>query len=82
MQDVGGPSYLENNLDHPFAPLLYAISCLCCTPVSLAQGGAGLGTMWGEEPAERMLREAGFGRVERHRLPHDPISVDFVGSPT
>jgi SAM-dependent methyltransferase len=78
MQDIGGSARLENNLDFPMASLLYAISCLHCTPVSLGQGGLGLGTMWGWETAERMLREAGFAGVERHVLPHDPLNVWFV----
>lgn len=34
--------------------------------------------MWGWGTAERMLREAGFARVERHVLPHDPTNVWFV----
>jgi SAM-dependent methyltransferase len=78
MQDIGGSARLENNLDFPMAALLYAVSCLHCTPVSLGQGGLGLGTMWGWETAERMLREAGFASVERHVLPHDPLNVWFV----
>jgi hypothetical protein len=32
--------------------------------VSLAEGGTGLGTAWGEQTARRMLEEAGFARVE------------------
>src|SRR5690606_13163439 len=36
MQDIGGSARLENNLDHPFAPFLYAISTMHCMPVSLA----------------------------------------------
>ena len=48
---------LENNLEFPMAPLLYAISCAHCTPISLGQGGDGLGTMWGWETAEAMLGE-------------------------
>jgi uncharacterized membrane protein YadS len=40
------------------ASLLYAISCMHCTPVSLGQSGAGLGTMWGWETAEAMLHAA------------------------
>jgi 2-polyprenyl-3-methyl-5-hydroxy-6-metoxy-1,4-benzoquinol methylase len=44
MQDIGGSARLENNLEFPMAALLYAISCVHCTPVSLGQGGAGLGT--------------------------------------
>jgi hypothetical protein len=39
--------------------------------VSLAEGGEGLGTMWGEEKAREMLRVAGFRRVEVKQLPHD-----------
>ncbi len=78
MQDIGGSARLENNLDFPMAAFLYAISCAHCTPVSLGQGGAGLGTMWGWETAEAMLRDAGFAEVSRHVLPHDPMNVWFV----
>lgn len=78
MQDIGGSAHLENNADFPMATLLYAISCAHCTPVSIGQGGAGLGTMWGWETAERMLKEAGFAEVEKHVLPHDPMNVWFV----
>ena len=42
-----------------------------CMTVSLAQGGAGLGTMWGEELALQMLRAAGFDRIAVHHLEHD-----------
>ena len=49
-------------------------------PVSLGQGGAGLGTMWGWETAEAMLEEAGFQSVTRNVLPHDPMNVWFVSS--
>jgi SAM-dependent methyltransferase len=78
MQDIGGSAQLENNIDFPMAALLYAVSCIHCTPVSLAQGGRGLGTMWGWETAREMLENAGFSSVERHVLPHDPMNVWFV----
>jgi len=78
MQDIGGSAALENNLDFPMASLLYAVSCVHCTPISLGQGGAGLGTMWGWETAEAMLQAAGFRQVRRHVLPHDPMNVWFV----
>lgn len=78
MQDIGGSARLEKNMDFPMASLLYAISCSHCTPISLGQGGAGLGTMWGWETAEEMLRRAGFDDVVRHMLPHDPMNVWFV----
>ncbi len=64
MVDAKFSSYLENNVGNPFAPLCYAISMLYCTPVSLADGGAGLGAMWGIELACQMLADAGFSNVE------------------
>lgn len=78
VQDVGGSARLEHNLDFPMASLLYAVSCAHCMPVSLGQGGAGLGTMWGWETAQAMLERAGFASVARHVLPHDPMNVWFV----
>ncbi|HEX7075718.1 MAG TPA: class I SAM-dependent methyltransferase [Hyphomicrobiaceae bacterium] len=78
MQDIAGSSHLEKNFDHPVAALLYAVSTAHCTCVSLGQGGPGLGTMWGEELAEKMLREAGFGEITRERLPHDFMNVYFI----
>lgn len=78
MQDIGGSAHLENNRDFPMAAFLYAVSCTHCTPISLGQGGAGLGTMWGWETAEAMLKNAGFQSIERHVLPHDPMNVWFV----
>jgi hypothetical protein len=32
--------------------------------ISLAEGGAGLGTVWGIQTARRMLADAGFSSVE------------------
>lgn len=78
MQDIAGSSQLEKNFDHPVAALLYAVSTAHCTCVSLGQGGPGLGTMWGEELAEQMLREAGFREISCERLPHDFMNVYFI----
>jgi len=78
MQDIGGSSHLERNLDHPIAPLLYSLSTTHCMTVSLGQGGAGLGTMWGEELAEEMLQKAGFVEVTKNKLAHDFQNVYFV----
>jgi 2-polyprenyl-3-methyl-5-hydroxy-6-metoxy-1,4-benzoquinol methylase len=78
MQDIAGSSYLENNLDHPIGPFGYTVSTMHCMTVSLAQGGAGLGTMWGEELAEEMLTDAGFSELVKHKLPHDPLNVYYV----
>jgi SAM-dependent methyltransferase len=78
MVDIDGSSHLENNLGHPLGAYLYMMSTMHCTPVSLAQGGAGLGTMWGFEMASDMLARAGFEDVELSRLPSDPFNVYFV----
>jgi hypothetical protein len=42
-----------------------------CMTVSLAQGGEGLGAMWGEEKTREYLEKAGFRSVTTHRLAHD-----------
>jgi hypothetical protein len=39
--------------------------------VSLAYGGEGLGTMWGEELALQMIRDAGFRSTRIEQLSHD-----------
>src|SRR5207244_11176344 len=56
-------SNLEDNIGKPFTPYMYGVSVLHCMTVSLAEGGAGLGTAWGVETARRMLGEAGFTSV-------------------
>ncbi|HDP90332.1 MAG TPA: class I SAM-dependent methyltransferase [Thioalkalivibrio sp.] len=71
MQDIRSSTHVHNNLDHPVGTLLYTVSCMHCMSVSLAQGGEGLGAMWGREQAEELLREAGFTRIEIHTLEHD-----------
>jgi 2-polyprenyl-3-methyl-5-hydroxy-6-metoxy-1,4-benzoquinol methylase len=71
MQDIRGSSHLAKNLQHPLGPLLYTISCMHCMTVSLAQGGEGLGAMWGEEKAREYLHQAGFRSVQKRELAHD-----------
>jgi 2-polyprenyl-3-methyl-5-hydroxy-6-metoxy-1,4-benzoquinol methylase len=71
MQDISGSSNVENNIGHPLAPFLYSVSTMHCMTVSLAQGGLGLGTMWGREKAQEMLAEAGFRNIEIKNLEHD-----------
>jgi SAM-dependent methyltransferase len=78
MQDIDGHSDHHGNLDHAFGPFLYTVSCMHCMTVSLAQGGEGLGTMWGVEKADELLRGAGFAELEYHRLEHDPVNVYVV----
>ncbi len=78
MQDIDAASDVADNMDNPIAPYTYTISCMHCMTVSLAQGGVGLGTAWGEQMALAMLRDAGFTDVKTHRLPHDIVNIYYV----
>jgi 2-polyprenyl-3-methyl-5-hydroxy-6-metoxy-1,4-benzoquinol methylase len=78
MQDIGASSQLQDNMVNPFAPFLYALSTMHCMTVSLALDGAGLGTVWGQQQALAMLGEAGFTRVDVHRLEGDPLNNYYV----
>jgi ubiquinone/menaquinone biosynthesis C-methylase UbiE len=71
MQDISGTSHVHKDVEHPIGTFLYTISCMHCMTVSLAQGGEGLGAMWGEARTREYLQKAGFRSVMTHRLAHD-----------
>jgi len=71
MQDISASSEQHKNIDHPMGTLLYTVSTMHCMTVSLAQGGLGLGTMWGREKALEMLNEVGFTTIEIKNFEHD-----------
>ena len=71
MQDIKGSSHVRNNIGHPLGTFLYTVSTMHCMTVSLAQGGEGLGAMWGEEKTREYLQRAGFRSVEKHEPAHD-----------
>jgi SAM-dependent methyltransferase len=78
--DTSASSQLADNLDHPLGPFLYAVSCMHCMTVSLADGGMGLGTMWGEQTARKMLGEAGFTSIEVMHLDGDVVNAYILAS--
>lgn len=78
MQDIWAQTGVAHNLDHPLGTYLYTISTMHCMTVSLAQGGIGLGTAWGDQMARSMLAETGFGDVTTHRLEHDIVNAYYV----
>ncbi len=78
MQDIGGSSNVANNRDHPIGTLLYSISCSHCMTVSLAQGGLGVGAMWGEEMTREFITNAGFREIERRTLDHDLQNYYYI----
>jgi hypothetical protein len=71
MQDIRGSSHASADIGLPLGTFLYTISTMHCMTVSLAQGGEGLGAMWGEERTREYLQQAGFGAIETHQLAHD-----------
>jgi SAM-dependent methyltransferase len=78
--DTSASSKVAENLDHPLGPFLYTVSCMHCMTVSLADGGMGLGTMWGEQTARKMLGEAGFTSVEVAHLDGDIVNAYIIAS--
>ena len=78
--DTAASSKLAENLDHPLGTFLYTVSCMHCMTVSLADGGMGLGTMWGEQTARRMLGEAGFTSVETTHIDGDILNSYIIAS--
>jgi len=78
--DIVASSTLAENLDHPLGPFLYTISCMHCMSVSLASGGMGLGSMWGEQKAREMLGEAGFTSVQTARVEGDVANICYIAT--
>jgi ubiquinone/menaquinone biosynthesis C-methylase UbiE len=78
--DTSASSKLAENLDHPLGTYLYTVSCMHCMTVSLADGGMGLGTMWGEQTARKMLAEAGFTSIDAVHLDGDEVNAYIIAS--
>ena len=82
MWDVDASSHLHNNADHPLGAFMYSVSCMHCMTVSLAQGGEGLGAMWGLEKAEDMLAAAGLENLQVHQIEEDPLNCCYIATKT
>lgn len=78
MVDIAASSHLHENLEHPLGPALYGFSLFYCMTTSLATGGEGLGTMWGEQTALELLHEAGFESVTVERIEGDILNSYYV----
>ena len=76
--DIQGDSTHAGNMDHPLAPMLYGISTFHCMTVSLALDGEGLGTMWGEQQAHELLREAGFTDIRTSNIEADILNAYYI----
>jgi 2-polyprenyl-3-methyl-5-hydroxy-6-metoxy-1,4-benzoquinol methylase len=78
MREPRGGDNLAENLANPMAPVMYSLSTLHCLTVSLAHGGAGIGTVFGEQHARRLLRAAGFDEAAVHPAPGHPFDAVYV----
>lgn len=63
MEPIGSANPMENR--NPASKLRQAISPYHCMSVSLASGGAGLGTLIGEAGARELAGQAGFSHFEK-----------------
>ena len=78
MVDIKASSNLEDNIAEPDRVMIYGLSVMHCMEVSLASGGAGLGTAWGTQLATQMLHDAGFAEVGVHDIEADPTNCIYV----
>jgi SAM-dependent methyltransferase len=78
--EISASSRLTENLGHPLGPFLYTISCMHCMTVSLAEGGMGLGAMWGQQTAREMLSDAGFTSIEAAHVDGDIVNTYLIAT--
>jgi 2-polyprenyl-3-methyl-5-hydroxy-6-metoxy-1,4-benzoquinol methylase len=78
MGDIAMSSRLEENIGAPLAPTVFAFSVFHCLTVSLAYGGEGLGTAWGEQKARELLAGAGFTEVTTDQIEGDPLNLYYI----
>jgi hypothetical protein len=82
MREPHGADTLAGNLANPMAAVMYSVSTLHCLTVSLAHGGAGIGTVFGEQRVRRMLAEAGFGEPDVQPAPGSPLDAVYIARTT
>ena len=78
--EIAADSTHAGNIGHPLGPWLYTISTFHCMTVSLALGGEGLGTCWGEQQARELLAEAGFPEVTVARVEGDILNNYYIAA--
>jgi SAM-dependent methyltransferase len=78
MREPHASDTLAGNLANPMASVMYSVSTLHCLTVSLAHGGAGIGTAFGEGHARRLLADAGFVDVQVLPAPGQPMDAVYL----
>jgi 2-polyprenyl-3-methyl-5-hydroxy-6-metoxy-1,4-benzoquinol methylase len=79
--DIHASSEVHENIGSPMAPMMYMCSTFHCMTVSLALGGEGLGTMWGEQKAQELFAEAGFNDVDIRYVDGDFMNSYYIARP-
>nr|XP_054758031.1 S-adenosylmethionine-dependent methyltransferase Rv2258c-like [Lytechinus pictus] len=76
--EVNARSDIVDNLSMPFASTFYTNSLFHCMTVSLAaDGGEGLGNMWGREKTTAALNEGGFTVIDES-VPEGWFNIHYV----
>ncbi|MGN6792142.1 MAG: class I SAM-dependent methyltransferase [Streptosporangiaceae bacterium] len=78
MREPCAADTLAGNLANPMASVMYSASTLHCLTVSLAHGGAGIGTAFSERHARQMLADAGFAAPDVRPAPGSPFDAVYV----
>ena len=77
--DFRAHSHPADNVGMPMSSMKYAESLFHCIPVSFFfKGGAGLGTCWGIELAQTMLKQAGFSKISVIDIPGDEYNTHIL----
>jgi SAM-dependent methyltransferase len=76
--DIAGDTTHAGNMEHPLGAWLYGVSTFHCMTVSLAEGGEGLGTMWGRQKALHMLQHVGFRNVRVEQVEGDILNNYYI----
>lgn len=76
--EVNARSDIVDNMNMPFASTFYTNSLFHCMTVSLAaEGGEGLGNMWGREKTTKALNDGGFTVIEES-VPEGWFNIHYV----
>ncbi|CAG8524351.1 5966_t:CDS:1 [Paraglomus occultum] len=78
MSQINVSSELENNKANAVGSAIYCISTIHAMSVSLAEGGMGLGSAWGNESTLKTLKDVGFSNTDIVQLSKESLNYWFV----
>ena len=78
MSQINMSSGLENQKTHAIGSAVYCISTIHAMSVSLAEGGMGMGSAWGNENTVKTLKDVGFTKIDLVQLSSQSLNYWFV----